>query len=162
MRTIICVLSLTVACFSSGFAADARPLKALYITGGCCHDYDNQKVIIPEGVSARANVTWEVVQEGGKGTKHRISIYEKPGWAKGYDVIFHNECFADTDDAQFVENVLAEHRSGVPAVVIHCTMHTFRSLKNDAWREFLGVRRPTTVPTNIRWMCGTCSPRTQS
>jgi len=140
MRKLLSLLALSYAAASVAVAADAKPLRALYITGGCCHDYNKQKVIIPEGVSARANVTWEIVQEGGTATKHRVSIYEKSGWSKGYDIVVHNECFADVDDAQFVENVLAEHRNGVPAVVIHCTMHTFRSLKDDAWREFLGVK----------------------
>ena len=34
----------------------AEPLKALLITGGCCHDYAKQKLIISQGVSKRANV----------------------------------------------------------------------------------------------------------
>ena len=47
---------------SSAFAADkTKPLKALLVTGGCCHDYTAQKKIIPEGVSARANVEWTIV-----------------------------------------------------------------------------------------------------
>ncbi len=120
-------------------AEPAKPLRALYLTGGCCHDYNNQKVILPEGVSARANVQWTIVQEGGNSANHKISIYENQDWAKDYDVIVHNECFADVADAAFIENVLAAHRTGKPAVVIHCTIHTFRALKANDWREFLGV-----------------------
>jgi type 1 glutamine amidotransferase len=138
--TIIAATLSFVSAASLGFGADVQPLKALYITGGCCHDYTKQKLIISEGVSARANVTWEIVQEGGSATKHRVSLYEKPGWSKGYDIVVHNECFAEIEDAAFIENVLAEHRNGTPAIVIHCTMHTFRSLKTDDWREFLGVK----------------------
>ena len=125
--------------FISATAAETKPLRALLITGGCCHDYNRQKVIIPDGVSQRANVEWKVVQEGGSSTKHRVSIYEKADWAEGYDVIVHNECFADVADVDFVENVLKPHREGTPAVVIHCEMHTFRALKTNIWREFLGV-----------------------
>jgi type 1 glutamine amidotransferase len=117
----------------------SRPLRALLITGGCCHDYDRQKVIIPEGVGARARVEWTIVHEGGQSNDHRVSVYEKPDWAKGYDVIVHNECFAEVTDKAFIENVIAAHRNGTAAVVIHCTMHTFRDLKSDEWREFLGV-----------------------
>ncbi len=120
-------------------AAEAKPIRALLITGGCCHDYNKQKVIIPEGVSARANVEWTVVHEGGNSTKHMVSIYEKTDWASGYDVVVHNECFADVADAAFVENVLQPHREGTGGVVIHCAMHTFRALKGNDWREFLGV-----------------------
>ena len=119
--------------------AAPRPLKALYITGGCCHDYTAQKKIFTEGVSARARVEWTVVQEGGQSTDHRISLYEKPGWADGYDVVVHNECFSAVGDPKFIENVLAPHRAGLPAVVIHCSMHTFRDVKGEAWHEFLGV-----------------------
>jgi uncharacterized protein len=142
MRTMKFKSALVLFTFVSAVAthaADSKPLRALYITGGCCHDYNNQKQIIPEGVSARANVTWTIVQEGGSGTKHKVSIYEKPNWADEYDIIVHNECFADVDEAEFVEKVLAAHRNGKPAIVIHCTMHTFRSLKSNDWREFLGV-----------------------
>ena len=121
------------------FAAEAKPIRALLITGGCCHDYNKQKIIIPEGVSARANVVWTVVQEGGNSTNHRISLYDKADWADGYDVIVHNECFADVNDPAFIENVLKAHRDGTGAVVIHCMMHTFRALKADDWHEFLGV-----------------------
>src|SRR5437762_14205082 len=109
---------------TSATAAETKPLRAMLITGGCCHDYDRQKVIIPEGVSQRANVEWKVVQEGGTSTKHRVSIYEKPDWADGFDAVVHNECFADIDDLAFVENVLKPHREGTAAVVIHCAMHT--------------------------------------
>ena len=123
-----------------GAAAEGpKPLKALYITGGCCHDYTAQKKIIPEGVSSRAKVEWKVVQEGGSSTKHRVSLFEKADWADGYDVVVHNECFAEVSDPKFIENVLAPHRAGTAAVVIHCEMHTFRDLKGEDWHDFLGV-----------------------
>jgi type 1 glutamine amidotransferase len=135
----ITALALMLLAGPSSLAAEARPIRALLITGGCCHDYNKQRIILPEGVSARANVVWTVVQEGGTSTDHRISIYEKTDWAEGYDVIVHNECFADVNDPVLIENVLKAHRDGTGAVVIHCTMHTFRALKANDWREFLGV-----------------------
>jgi uncharacterized protein len=116
-----------------------RPIRALLVTGGCCHDYEGQKKLIPEGVSARARVEWTVVHEGGTSTDHKVSIYSIPGWADGYDVVVHNECFASVTDKAFVEKVVAPHRNGVGAVMIHCAMHTFRDLKSDEWRECLGV-----------------------
>ena len=71
-------------------AAEAKkPIHALLVTGGCCHDYEHQKEIISKSVSARANVEWTIVQEGGSGTKHvpyEQSIYQNPDWAKGYDI----------------------------------------------------------------------------
>jgi hypothetical protein len=29
--------------FSAGIDMSAAPVKALLVTGGCCHDYENQK-----------------------------------------------------------------------------------------------------------------------
>lgn len=131
----------TAACAAFG-AEPAKPLRALYITGGCCHDYKNQKEIVPTGVSSRANFEWTIVQEGGNGTKRQDiqnSVYQKADWAKGYDIVVHNECFADDTDMEYIEKILAPHRDGTPAVVLHCTMHTFRALKTNVFREFLGA-----------------------
>lgn len=124
------------------WAAAAEPLKVLYITGGCCHDYQRQKEIIPAGVRQRANAEFTVVHAGGNGTRYQgieNSLYQNPDWAKGYDLVIHNECFADDQDLEYVERVLKPHREGLPAVVVHCTMHTFRALKTNSFREFLGV-----------------------
>ncbi|WCJ58785.1 ThuA domain-containing protein [Fontisphaera persica] len=139
MRHLFGLLLCAVAACGLGAA---EPLKALYITGGCCHDYQRQKEIIPAGVKQRANVEFTVVHAGGNGTRYQgieNSLYQKPDWAKGYDVVIHNECFADDQDLEYVERVLKPHREGVPAVVVHCTMHTFRALKTNVFREFLGV-----------------------
>ncbi|MEI7729436.1 MAG: ThuA domain-containing protein [Verrucomicrobiota bacterium] len=121
--------------------AQTKPLKALLLTGGCCHDYKNQKEIISKGISARANVEWTIVLEEG-GTTHKDianSTYNKPDWAKGYDIIVHNECFASDTDPAYIEKALAPHRDGVPGIILHCQMHTFRDYKEDKYREFLGV-----------------------
>jgi len=119
--------------------APPKTLRALLITGGCCHDYERQKEILPQGISARARVEWTIVHEGGTSQNHRISVYEKPDWTKGYDVVVHNECFSQITDRAFIGNVIGAHRNGTAAVVIHWTMHTFRDLPTDEWREFLGV-----------------------
>jgi len=61
---------------------------------------------------------------------------------QGHDVVVHNECFSKITDTAFIGNVTSAHRGGTAAVVIHCSMHTFRDLKTDEWREFLGVTSP--------------------
>ena len=77
-----------------------KPIKAMLITGGCCHDYNKQKLIITEGISARTNIKieWTIVQQGGTTTDTKIPIYENKDWAKGYDIIVHNECFSNITD----------------------------------------------------------------
>lgn len=86
-----------------------------------------------------ANVEWKVVMEGGNGTQAKIDLYKNPDWAKPFDVVIHNECFADTDDPEYIRAITEAHKKGTPAMVIHCAMHTYRSAKFDDWREFLGV-----------------------
>lgn len=121
------------------WSADPPPLKGLLITGGCCHDYTSQKRIITEGLSQRVNIVWDVVHEGGESRDHRISVYEQQDWARKYDVIVHNECFGATADESFVKSIVAHH-AGVPAVFIHCSLHSYRnSGAADAWRELIGV-----------------------
>ena len=118
---------------------EGAPIKALLITGGCCHNYTFQSEAMTKGVSAQASVTWKVINEGGRGTRGEIDLYNDPDWAAPYDVVVHNECFADTDDPEYVRKITAAHKAGKPAVVVHCAMHTYRSADFDDWREFLGV-----------------------
>ena len=47
--------------------------------------------------------------------------------------------FANTADPEYIRRITAAHRAGVPAVVIHCAMHTYRAAEIDDWRELLGV-----------------------
>ena len=117
------------------------PLRALMVCGGCCHDYENQKHILADGISARANVEFTIVHEGeGNADRtHKVSIYEKPDWWKGYDVILHNECFGYVDDDKFIEGIPAAHAGGVPAVMLHCSEHSYRMGKTDEWRKTLGI-----------------------
>jgi type 1 glutamine amidotransferase len=137
------LLLFAVIAFSAFSAAAAEtaapPLRALLITGGCCHNYPLQAQQLTNAVAKFAAVDWTIVNEGGRGTKAEIPLYEKPDWAKGFDVVVHNECFADTTDTNYIRKITAAHRAGTPAVVIHCAMHTYRSAAIDDWRELLGV-----------------------
>lgn len=120
-------------------AKEARPIRALLLAGGCCHDYKEQKVIIPAGISARAKVEWTVVHDEDTSKDHKFTLFNKPNWADGYDVVVYNICYGFVKDRDFVNNVVAAHKKGTAGVVIHCSMHTFRMLESDEWREFLGV-----------------------
>jgi putative membrane-bound dehydrogenase-like protein len=115
-----------------------KPIRALLITGGCCHDYEKQKKILTEGISSRALVEWEIVHQGGSATNSKIPYYENPDWAKGFDIVVHNECFADVPDPEWTQRVLKPHKDGTPAIVIHCAMHCYRD-KTEEWFKFLGV-----------------------
>lgn len=100
-------------------ASAADPIKALLITGGCCHDYPTQATLLQEGISAYANITFDVVNEG-KGTENIHSPFKKKNWNKGYDLIIHNQCSATLGDE--VGNAVAKEHfdTGVEGVAIHC------------------------------------------
>jgi type 1 glutamine amidotransferase len=116
-----------------------KPIQVLLITGGCCHNYPFQSAQLTNAVGKRADVRFTVVNEGGTGTQGKIGLYENPNWSKPYDVVVHNECFADTADIDYIRKITAAHKAGTPAVVVHCAMHTYRATSFDDWREFLGV-----------------------
>ena len=119
-----------------------KAIRALLVIGGCCHDYAKQKDILTKGISARANVEWVISYDPDKGTKHLNPIYGAPDWAKGFDVVVHDECCSDVTDEAVISRILEPHRAGVPAVVLHCGMHCYRSKgypKATPWFEFTGL-----------------------
>ncbi len=121
---------------------ETKPIRALLVVGGCCHDYAKQKDILTQGISKKANVVWTIAYDPDKGTKHLNPVYEKPDWAKNYDVVVHDECCADVKDEALIERILEPHRQGLPGVVLHCGMHCYRSKgypRATPWFEFTGL-----------------------
>ena len=130
-------IGLLLSAFVPGQAK--RPLRILLVTGGCCHNYAFQTEAIKASLPASLPAVWTVVNEGGTGTTAMIPLYDKADWAKGFDLVIHNECFADTKDLEYIRRITMAHYKGVNAVVIHCAMHSYRAAEVDDWREFLGV-----------------------
>jgi uncharacterized protein len=135
--TAACIAALTFQA-----PAEKPALKALYITGGGFHDYDGQKIIITETLAANIpnlEITVAAV-ESSREAPVAHPIFEKEGWADGYDVVIYNMCnSADSKDAELIERIVAPHREGTPAVVIHCTMHCFRPDETGKWNAFVGI-----------------------
>lgn len=149
LQTAALILFLAVPLFAQKSApADStnkakvdKPIKALLVTGGCCHDYARQKLILSRGISARANVVWTVAHQGGTTTNTPIPLYDDPDWSDGFDIVVHNECFSHVTDKDFVENIVKPHREGLPAILIHCAMHCYRTGDNQ-WFDFVGMQSP--------------------
>ena len=146
----ICILAAIQTCGST-FAADApKPLKALLIAGGCCHDYKTQKDILKKGIEERANVVVDIVYSEDKSVKPPFPFYGKPDYAAGYDVIIHDECAAGISDPAVIEGVLKPHRDGIPGVNLHCAMHCYRignpgeaatpGSQRALWFDYLGIQ----------------------
>ena len=142
--TIIAVLVVAGLMSAAPGRADdaAKPIRALLVIGGCCHDYAKQKDILTKGISARANVQWTIAYDPDTGTKHLNPVYNSADWAKNFDVIVHDECCSDVKELEIINRVLEPHRQGLPAVVLHCGMHCYRSEgypKSTPWFEFTGL-----------------------
>jgi type 1 glutamine amidotransferase len=131
------------------FAGQPR-INALIVSGGCCHDYSGEAKVLMDAVSKALPVDWTAVVQGGRGTRGSMPVYASPDWAKRFDIVVHNECLADVDDPAYIRQITNAHRNGPPAIVIHCSMHSYRAATIDDWREFLGVTsRRHTKPFNI-------------
>jgi type 1 glutamine amidotransferase len=136
---------LLVAAASSPQAQQAgapgeRRIQALVVSGGCCHDYTTQAKLVMESIGRTLPVDWTVVNQGGTARESKIPLYANADWIKGFDIVVHNECFGFVDDADYIRRIVTAHRTtGIPAVVTHCSMHSYRNAVIDDWREFLGV-----------------------
>lgn len=130
--------------------AAEKPLKLLLITGGCCHDYATQKDLLKAGIESRINAEVTQVHTDDHSTKPPLAILGNPDYAEGYDLVIHDECAAGVGDVELIEGVLKPHRDGLPAVALHCAMHSFRfgnfrkpveiGADNGKWFEFLGLQ----------------------
>ena len=144
VRWLVILVAMTLGTASSKAQESGKPIRALLVIGGCCHDYANQKEILTKGISKRANVAWTIAYDSDKGTKHMNPIYESPDWAKDFDVIVHDECCSDVTDVHVIDRILEPHRNGLPAVILHCGMHSYRSQgypdEVTPWFEFTGLK----------------------
>ncbi|RYD37678.1 MAG: hypothetical protein EOP86_02870 [Verrucomicrobiaceae bacterium] len=136
---------------SAGVVETVKPLKALLVLGGCCHDYGKQKEILKAGLEERANLVVDICYSSDTSTKATFSCYDKANWAEGYDVVIHDECSADIKDLTVVNRILDPHRNGVPGVNLHCAMHSYRTAADvgktvtsgtDAslWFDYIGLQ----------------------
>ncbi len=143
-----------------------KPLKALLVLGGCCHDYAKQQDLLKEGIESRANVSVDILYSPDTTTKPHFPDFERANWAEGYDIVIHDECAADVMDRPYVDNIVNAHKAGLPAVVLHCAMHSFRKgfdvgnpikpgSEQAIWFDFLGIqsnRHGPKEPINISFV----------
>ena len=139
-----------LAGLTTSLSAEQKPLRVLVVAGGCCHDYATQKEVLKKGIEARVNATVEVAYDPTKSTKPLFELFKNPDWGKIYDVVVHDECAADITDQAYVANIVNAHKNGLPAVNLHCAMHSYRwgnfkepvkaGADNASWFEMLGLQ----------------------
>src|SRR3954471_5728326 len=143
-----------------------KPLKALLVLGGCCHDYKEQQTILKKGIAERAAVEVTIAYDPDTTNMHLNPVYENPNWASDYDVIIHDECSSNVKDVAVINRILAPHRKGLPAGVLHFGMHSYRSEgypEVTPWFEFTGVQSTghgPQLPIDIEFLPG-ASPITK-
>lgn len=151
------LLALGLAVVVTGCASlphEEKPLKILIITGSGWHDYPAQRGILEQGLKARlkADIT-HVYYDNSPNDKNgdpKLPIFGNPHYADGYDVVIHDECAPVQSDPKVVEAVLTPHRKGIPAVNLHCAMHSYRTVDvskplavgaaGTEWFEFVGIQ----------------------
>ena len=144
--TLASFISATLTSSTPSRAEDpkVKPIRALLVLGGCCHDYAVQKELLSKGISERAHVEVTIAHDPDTSTKHLNPIYESATWANNYDVIIHDECSSDVKDLAVIDRILEPHRKGLPAVILHCGMHSYRSegypKAITPWFEFTGLQ----------------------
>ncbi|GEP41602.1 ThuA domain-containing protein [Brevifollis gellanilyticus] len=145
------ILLATAAAYFVKAADNApKPLRVLLVAGGCCHEYDKQTTALKESIEGKLNAVVDVAYNPDKSTKATFEIYKSKDWAKDFDVIIHDECSADVTDPAYVANILNAHKAGVPALNLHCAMHSYRwgnfrepvkaGADNAGWYEMLGLQ----------------------
>jgi hypothetical protein len=138
-----------ISCGAQLFAAQSS-LRILLITGGCCHDYAHQKDVLKKGIEARIDAVVTQVHTDDSSTHPPLAILGNADYAKGYDLIIHDECASDISDPVRIKKVLKPHLDGIPGVNLHCAMHSYRvgdpnqpaTFKTDhgLWFEYLGLQ----------------------
>ena len=116
-----------------------QPLNALILTSpGVYHNYKQQTWVLAHRIAEYANIRFDV------------SLAEPERWkstdfSEGYDVLIYNFCMADNQDDELIANLSRQiEQLGVPALVIHCTMHSFR--ETDLWWPMFGLRTKAHEP----------------
>jgi type 1 glutamine amidotransferase len=133
------------------------PLNVLVVSGGCCHDYPAQNRIIYDVLNPVAPINWtfELGMTNLSLTQGKLPLYSDPDWASRFDLVIHNECWANGEfPPAFMRSLTLGHDRGIPAVMIHCSLHSYRQSPIDDWRELIGVtsRRHTFAhPIKVTW-----------
>ena len=138
-RALLLLLCLCASA-TSVVAQEARPIRALYVTGGGFHDFVAQEQIVPPGIAARTNVVWTVDHTAGKSTEMLIPRHQTTAWADSFDVVVYNMSFSHVVDPQWIERIAHAHRDkGVAAVILHGATHSYRRSTTQAWKELMGA-----------------------
>ena len=116
------LILLIVGCCITSFAGK----KVLYFTHepGRWHKYTPQ---LAEFKAIAKEAGWEMTASTGS-YQEQINKLKEKDFAKGYDAIIYNFCFAGSKDLEACANLIKQtEENGVPCMLIHCSMHSWWS-----------------------------------
>ena len=135
MKLIQTVYRSTLLMLILAFAvhASAETLRGLILTSpGVYHDYSYQSPAIAQAIADRINIQFDI-------SLQELQRWKSTDFSAGYDVLVYNVCMADNRDADLIANLRRQSAQlNVPALVLHCTMHSFR--ETDLWWPFYGLK----------------------
>ena len=137
MKKLIIIL---LAMMSINTFADAK--KVLYFTHepGKWHKYSPQKEVF---IKVAKEAGWDLTVSTGEHDPQIIAL-RNPKLTEGFDAVVYNFCFAKSKDLEAVSNVIKQTKeNGVPAMVIHCSMHSF-------WATFKGNNGKVTINPELQ------------
>ena len=132
-----CLISTLAQRHASADEPKAETKRVLYVTHepGTYHKYTPQLEIF-RGIAKRAG--WEVTVHTGE-HEPQIKRLRTPDFGKGFDAIVYNFCFAGSRDLEAADNLMAQTREhGVPALLIHCSMHSWWATYKNGTAGSLG------------------------
>ncbi|MCM8533949.1 MAG: ThuA domain-containing protein [Lentisphaeraceae bacterium] len=98
--------------------------KVLYFTHepGRWHKYTPQ---ISEFKDIGKEAGWNVTISTGE-HKEQLNKLKVKDYAKGFDAVVYNFCFASDHDLDACSNLMKQTKeNGVPAMLVHCSLHSF-------------------------------------
>src|SRR5579871_2691375 len=111
VKLVICAAIAVVAMGSmAARAADAPPLKALFLTGGGYHDYKKLAPYLTTNLSQKINIKFD--------TAFTMDGLKDEKFADGYDVVVYDVCF-DNMETNLLQTAMKVAKAGKPTVMIH-------------------------------------------
>ena len=118
--------------------AGQTPINAMIVTGGCCHDYTGQSKVLMDTLNAVMPINWTVVQGMSQPAGRQAAALREPGLGARASTSSSTTSAGRTATCPraIVQNIT---RPNVARMFFHCTLHSYRVMTNDGWRELIGM-----------------------
>lgn len=117
------------------------PFRILLLMGGANHDYGTHAEILRRGLEQHIDreIEWRVELDGSGRSDRRLSLLADEDWAGNVDLVIHHHCYPRVGEVDYVDRILAPHREGIPAVLIHGSLRSFCAAGKDAREKWSGL-----------------------